>query len=124
MQGVKILDKKELSSGVKILNVYLKDILPLLGEQVSTSRWRCRDLNYIFGIDGKPFGNKDKMMKVSGAELIEFSESVGQIVDGVFEAKSEGAAKHPRAKIVFFDSSWAEVRSSKPRVIEKVREHF
>lgn len=124
MQGVKIQDKRKSSSNGHILNVYLKDILPLLGEKVVTSRWRCWDLDYVLGIDGKPYGNKEKTMKVSGAELMEFSENVGQIIDGIFEAKSEGAAKHPWVKIVFFDSSWAEVWSSKPWVIEKVREHF
>lgn len=124
MQGVKIQDKRKSSGGGNILNVYLKDILPLLGEKVLTSRWRCWDLDYIQMLEGEPYGNRDKTMKISGAELMEFSERAGQIIDGVFEAKSEGAAKHPWIKIVFFDSSWAEVWSSKPWVIEKIKERF
>lgn len=75
-------------------------------------------------IDGEPFGNRDKTMKMSGEELINFSESIALIIDGKFEARSEGAAKHPWAKIVFFDSSWAEVWSSKSWLIEKVRKNF
>lgn len=123
MQGVKIQDKRESSSG-RFLNVYLKDILPLLGEKVLTSRWRCWDLDYSLKRNIEWYSKKDKTMKMSGEELVKFSENVGQIIDGKFEAKSEGAAKHPWAKIVFFDSSWAEVWSSKTWVIEKVKEHF
>jgi hypothetical protein len=124
MKGVKIQDEKDSSGGGRVLNVYLKDILPLLGETVLTSRWRCWDLYYLKKIDKEWYSNKDKTMKISGSELVKFSESVGQIIDGIFEARSEGAAKHPWVKIVFFDSSWAEVWSSKLWVIEKVRERF
>lgn len=123
MIGVKIQDKRESSSG-RFLNVYLKDILPLLGERVLTSQWRSWDLYFLKKIDGEWYSNKDKTMKISGEELIKFSESVGQIIDGKFEAKTEGATKHPWAKIVFFDSSWAEVWSSKTWIIEKVKENF
>lgn len=124
MKGVKIQDKKESSGGGSILNVYLKDILPLLGERVLTSNWRCWNLYYLEKIDEEWYSNKDKTMKISGAELVKFSESVGQIIDGIFEARGEGETKHPWLKIVFFDSSWAEVWSSKSWVIEKVREQF
>jgi hypothetical protein len=124
MIGVKIQDKTESSGGGRFLNVYLKDILPLLGESVLTSRWRCWDLWYLKNVDGEWYSNKDETMKMSGEELIKFSESVGQINDGKFEARSEGAAKHPWAKIVFFDSTWAEIWSSKTWVIEKVKERF
>lgn len=122
MQGVKINDVEKLPSGTSFLNVYLKDILPLLGEKVLTSRWRCWNLDYVE--DGKWYSDRDKAVKVSGAELIEFSESVGQIIDGIFEAKSEGATKHPWIKIVFFDGGWVEIWSSKSWVLEKVRERF
>lgn len=124
MKGVKIKDLRKTSNGIGILDVYLKDILPLFSERVLSSRWRCWDLDYIQMVDGMPYEIREKRIKMSGAELVKFSESVGQVIDGSFEAKSEGATKHPWLKIVFFDSSWAEVWSSKPWVIEKVREHF
>src|SRR5215213_5198096 len=101
MQGVKILDKKEHAGGGRSLNVYLKDILALIDrEKILTSRWRCRDLDYFIKIDGEWDSNKDKKMKLSGAELIKFSENVGQIIDGRFEARTAGAAKHPWLLIV------------------------
>jgi hypothetical protein len=125
MQGVKILDKKDHAGGGRSLNVYLKDILALFDrEKILTSRWRCWDLYYLIKIDGEWCSNKDKKMKLSGAELIKFSENVGQIIDGRFEARTEGAAKHPWLLIVFFDSSWSEIWSSKPWVIEKIKSHF
>jgi hypothetical protein len=49
---------------------------------------------------------------------------IHQTIDGRFEARSEGAAKNPWLVIVAFDSSWFEVWSSKPWVIEKIKTNF
>ncbi|HVE58467.1 MAG TPA: hypothetical protein VNB22_16665 [Pyrinomonadaceae bacterium] len=124
MIGVKIKDKNQSKGGGSSLSFSLKDILALVGEKVLTSRWRCSDLNYVKNIKGEWYPNKDKTLKLSGAELIDFSERVGLILDGRFEAKSEGGAKRPWLLIVAFDTSWYEVWSSKPWVIEKIKAHF
>jgi len=105
MIGVKIKDKKQSTGGISSLNFALKDVLAVVGEKVLTSRWRCWDLNYLRKIKGEWYPNKDKTLKLSGAELIDFSENVGLILDGRFEAKSEGGAKRPWLLIVAFDTS-------------------
>jgi hypothetical protein len=124
MQGVTIGAKLQLNSGEKRLKGDLEEILSVIGERVLTSRWRCWDLDFILKNDGDWYSNKDKKMKLSGEELVKFAESVGQTIDGRFEARSEGATKHPWLLIVAFDSSWYEVWSSKSWVIERVKEHF
>ena len=124
MIGVKIRDKKHSDGGLSSLSFSLKDILAVVVENVLTSRWRCWDLDYLIKINDEWYSNKDKKMKLSGAELIEFSENAGLIIDGRFEAKSEGGAKRPWLLIVAFDTSWYEVWSSKPWVIEKIKARF
>jgi len=124
MQGVKIGAKLLLKNGEKRLKGDLEEILAVIGERVLTSRWRCWDLYYLLKFDREWDSNKDKKMKLSGAELVKFSQNVAQTIDGRFEARSEGAAKHPWLLIVAFDSSWYEVWSSKPWVLEKIKNHF
>jgi len=124
MIGVKIKDKKRSNGGGSTLTFSLKDILAVIGEKVLTSRWRCSELDYLKKTDEEFYSKKVRTMKLSGAELIDFSEKVGLILDGRFEAKSEGGAKRPWLLIVAFDTSWYEVWSSKPWVIEKMKAHF
>lgn len=123
MLGVKILDKKLHKNGSG-LNFDIKDILAAIVESTSNSRWRCRDLWYTTTRNGKVVSVKEARLKLSGEKLLRLAASIHQTIDGRFEARSEGAAKHPWLIIIAFDSSWFEVWSSKPRVLEKIKERF
>jgi hypothetical protein len=62
--------------------------------------------------------------ELTGEEMRRFAGTVLQTIDGHFEAHSGGAAKRPWLIILAVDSSWFEVWSSKPAVLEGVRARF
>jgi hypothetical protein len=99
----------------------LKDILAAVGERVNKSRWRCRDLWVLARFNDHDDSYRIDRLKLSGEELMEMASKIRQTIDGRFEARGEGAAKNPWLVIVAFDSSWFEVWSSKPWVIDRVK---
>ncbi len=123
MPSIRIQDKKQRNSG-RFLSFDLKDILAVIGEPTLKSKWRCTKVWCIRVIDGEPMSFRDKRFKLSGEELTDFASKAAQVIDGRFEAKSEGATKHPWLIIVAFDSTFYEVWSSKSWVIEKLKDHF
>jgi hypothetical protein len=123
MLGIKIQDKRQ-SNGISFLSFDLRDIIAVIGEPVLSSRWLCYDLCYTANRNGRSVEIREERLKISGEELIHLASSIHQTIDGRFEAKSGGAAKMPWLIIIAFDSSWFEVWTSKPQVIEKLKEHF
>src|SRR3954447_901647 len=106
MLGIKIQDARSLGSGGSFLRFDLRDILAVVGEAVLTSRWRCRNLCYT-AVRGGVIGEfREKRRKLSGEELIRFAAGVYQTIDGRFEARGGGAAKHPWLIISAVDSSF------------------
>lgn len=118
MLGIKIQD-----SSAGHLDFDLRDILLVIGDSVGTSEWRCRDLWYTAAKDGK-FGEfRERRRRFSGKEINEFAAEVHQTIDGRFVAKSTGG-KRPWLVILAVDSSWFEVWSSKPKVLENLQGRF
>ena len=122
MPSIRIQDKRK-DTG-RALGFDLRDILAEIGEPVLTSRWRCQKVWCTAIIDGAPFEFRDDRFKLSGEELVKIALEVHQTIDGRFEAKGQGAAKKPWLVIVAHDSSFYEVWSSKPWVIEKLKARF
>ena len=120
MPGIRIRDTKQ-SGG---LSFDLRDILAVIGEPVLASKWRCLKIWSTVRVDGEWCSFRDSRFKLSGAEMVRFACDHAQIIDGRFEAKGEGAAKHPWLIIVAHDSSFYEVWSSKSWVIEKLKIRF
>jgi hypothetical protein len=118
------MQNKEQPDGRRVQSFDLKDILTVIGEAVIKSRWRCRDLWLLASFNGQSDSYRMRRLKASGEELMLLASKTHQTIDGRFEARSEGAAKHPWLIIVTFDSSWFEVWSSKPWVIERLKSHF
>ena len=102
----------------------LRDILAVIGEPIRKSRWRCYDLWYTAKRNEMFSEFREPRLKLSGDELMQFAFEIHQAIDGRFEATGEGAAKKPWLVIKAVDSSWFEVWSSKPKIIEKIKEHF
>ena len=123
MPSIRIQDKKQRNSG-RFLSFDLKDILSEIGEPIFKSNWRCTKVWCIKVLDGEPMSFRDSRFKLSGEEFANFASEATQVIDGRFEAKSEGAAKKPWLVIVAFDSTFYEVWSSKSWVIEKLKARF
>jgi hypothetical protein len=128
MLGIKIKDKRQSANGGGILNFDLRDILPIIlsiiGDPVKQSKWLCYDLWFTARRDGEFNEFRGERLKLSGIELVQLASEIHQTINGRFEAKGQGAAKSPWLIIIAFDSSWFEVWSSKPWVIERMKEHF
>lgn len=124
MQGIKIQDKRISNSGGTVLNFDLRDILAVIGEPAHEARWRCRDLWCTASINGETVSVEEEKMDFSGEEFIKFASSIHQTIDGRFEVRREGAAKKPWLLIVAFDSSWFEVWTTKPAIIERLKNRF
>jgi len=123
MFGIKIRDSKSSAGGGGMLSFDLRDILEVIGEPALASEWRCLNLWYTAVRDGE-FGEfRERRRRLSGKELVEFSASVHQSIDGKFIAKKNGTNK-PWLIILAVDSSWFEVWCSKQEVIEKLKDRF
>lgn len=123
MLGIKIKDTRQ-SNGSRFLSFDLRDILAVIGEPILKSRCRCRDLCYTANIDEEASEIREARLNLTDEELIQLSSRIHQTIDGRFEGRGEGVAKKPWLIIVAFDSSWFEVWSSKPAILEMVRKHF
>jgi hypothetical protein len=106
------------------LSFDLRDILAVIGEPVRKSRWRCYDLWFTAKRNEKFSEFRESRLKLTGDELMQFAFEIHQTIDGRFEATGEGAAKKPWLVIKAVDSSWFEVWTSKPKIIEKLKERF
>jgi hypothetical protein len=120
MLGIRIKDSRDDEPRL----IDLSDILPLIRERVITSQWICRDLDYTAMKDGRLSEILEARQKFSGTEFLQFAAKVCQIIDGRFEARTEGPSKNLWLVIVIFDSSWVDVWSSKMEVIERLKEQF
>jgi hypothetical protein len=118
MQGLIIKDSED-----GFLTFDLKEIFSAIGEPVVTSTWRCRSVECV----GE---NADRLQElaaedqsVSGQELVDIVSGVFQTIDGEFEAYREGKKK-PWLVVNAVDSSWFEVLTLDPFVLEKVKQSF
>jgi hypothetical protein len=102
----------------------LRDVLAAIGEKVLTSSWICRDLDYSIRKDGELWEIREDRRRLSGAEMMRFTDSVHQFFDGRFEARTEGPSKKLWLVIVVFDSSWIEVWTLNKKLLEKLKARF
>jgi hypothetical protein len=124
VQGVIIRDGAE-SGGSGGLEFDLPEILAALGERVAKGRWRCVGLQYTSrdeqnipvleeaATSGQP---------VSGSALTSGIGQSLQVIDGDFEALDENNRCWVIIRAV--DSSWWEVWSDDPSVLDAVRVRF
>lgn len=122
MFGIKIKDSKQVNGGNCLID--LRDVLAAIGEKVLTSSWICRDLDYSTMRDGELYEICEDRRKAQGAEMIQFANTIHQVFDGRFEARTEGPSKRLWLIIVVFDSSWVEVWSSKRELLEGLKARF
>ena len=106
-----------------MLSFDLRDILEVIGEPALTSDWRCLNLWYTAVKDGQFSEFRERRRRLSGKELVEFTASVHQSIDGKFIAKKDGTNK-PWLIIRAVDSSWFEVWCSKQEVLEELKGRF
>ena len=120
MFGIKIQDTRH---GGGWLSFGLADVLEVIGESVLGSDWRCLNLRYI-GPKGETWYELfEKRRRFSGPQLIEFVAGIGQVIDGEFIAKKHGSNK-AWLIIKAVDSGWFEVWSTKPKVLEEMKNRF
>ncbi len=113
MLGIRIKDSKR----------DLGAILPVIGG-VLTSQWICRDLDYTMMKDDRLYEILNVRQKFSGTEFLQFADKVRQVIDGRFEARTKGPSKNLWLVIIVFDSSWVDVWTTKPDVLERLRARF
>ena len=124
MRGVIIRDGTE-PGGRGGLDFDLAEVLQALGERVTTSWWRGRGLWYICRDDAdiEPLQRVAAGALVAGYELVSILPRLLQVIDGEFEGiVAEGEL--PWVVVRAVDSSWWEVLSDKPEVLEAVRASF
>ena len=120
MFGIKIQDS---IPGGGWLSFGLSDILDVIGEPALSSEWRCLNLCYITMRDGTFHECRERHRKLSGKEFIAFAANVHQTIDGEFIGKTSGSNK-AWLIIKAVDSSWFEVWSSKPKVLDELKGRF
>ena len=122
MHGVIIRD----SSG-NTLNFDLKDIVAVLGERTINSYWLCSgDFEYTSEADIpiEALDNAyDRGERIKGSEFINIIKRLIQVIDGTFEA-FEINKKQPWVIIRAIDSSWWEVFSNEPVILDNIRARF
>jgi hypothetical protein len=124
MRGVQIRDMNEVG---RVLAVDLQHILDLIGERTILSRWRASEV----WATGKEAGevaqelenSADGQTFISGEHLNHMAHSLVQVIDGNFLA-FEGDTDLPWLIIRAVDSSFYEVFSTKPEVLNRIRASF
>jgi hypothetical protein len=123
MFGVKISFPKPSSEGDLSVPVNLQNILRVIGESAVGSQWRCLNLWYIAMREETIHECRQRRRDFSGKDLLAFAASVHQTIDGEFIAKKDGSNK-AWLIIKAVDSSWWEVWSTKPKVLEEIEKGF
>ena len=123
MFGIKIQDSTRPAGGGAWLSFDLRDILHSIGEPALESEWRGRGLYYLLMRDGVCGEFDEARRDFSGKEFVEFAATVHQTIDGEFTAKKPGSNK-AWLVIEAVDSSWFEVWSTKPQVLDRLKLKF
>lgn len=118
--GIKIQDTRP---GGGWLCFGLSDILDVIGEPALSSEWRCLNLWCIATRDETVYEFRERRLRFTGKELFEFAARVQQTIEGEFIAKKQGSNK-AWLIIKAVDSSWFEVWSSKPKLLEEFKSRF
>jgi len=123
VQGVIIRDGTE-PGGSGGLAFDLRDVLAALGPRAVESRWRFSHLHYVSRDeqDIPVLEHVAAQGAVSGADLAKGIEQLLQVIDGEFEAFDENDRRWAVVRVV--DSSWWEVWSEDPSVLEAIRAKF
>ena len=124
MRGVQIRDMNE--SG-HVLAVDLQHILDLIGERAILSRWRASEV-WVIGKENGEVAQElenlaDGLKFISGEHLNRMAHSLVQVIDGEFSAFESGCDL-PWLIIRAVDSSFYEVFSTEPEVLNRVRALF
>ena len=121
MPGVIIEDGVEEHGG---LAFDLSEVLAALGRSPAHSAWTGRGLSYVSD-DDVPIPVLDQIGAggtVSGADLLAALPQLHQVIDGEFDGV--GADGRVWVRIRAVDSTWWEVHSEDPEVIDAVRTSF
>jgi hypothetical protein len=124
MRGVIIRDGTG-PGGPGGLQFDLAEVLRALGERVTRSRWRGRGLWYV-SRDEEDIETLERLGAgelVAGHELVAILPRLMQVIDGEFEGIAAGG-ELPWVVVRAVDSSWWEVLSDEPEVLEAIRLSF
>ena len=119
MPAVRIHD---LQPDRRVLAVDLRDVISALGERALSSLWRVRDV-WATGEATAELETLDEDTVIAGHQLLELSQRVVQIIDGVFSA-FDSASGSPWVVVEARDSSYYAVHSDEDSVLAAVRRSF
>jgi len=119
MRGVTIRDMVE---SRKFLAVDLRHILDLLGERAIQSRWRASEVWATGDASSKLEAAADGQAFITGEHLSRMAHNLAQVIDGEFLAFENSDS--PWIIIRAVDSSFYEVFSDEPAVLDRVRKSF
>jgi hypothetical protein len=122
MQGLKIKDLRRTEHG-GYLSFDLKEIFSAIGAPVLISTWRCHNVECIGENAPRLHELSERGQCVSGEELVEIVAGIFQTIDGEFAAHRDGKDE-PWFVVNAVDSSWFEVLSLDPAVLETIRSGF
>lgn len=103
----------------------ISHVLAALGDRVATSAWRGRHLSYV-SRDEQDIEALERLgagEDVGGADLLAALPRLLQITNGEFEATS-AVGEAPWVLVCAVDSSWWEIHSEEPQILEAVRTNF
>jgi hypothetical protein len=123
MRGVQIRDMNE--SG-HVLAVDLQHILDLFGERTIQSRWRASEVWATGRETGEAAAELERLADgqtfIPGEHLSRIAHDLVQVIDGEFTAFE--SSDSPWIIIRAVDSSFYEVFSTEPAVLDRVRASF
>jgi len=119
MPAVRIHD---LQPDRRVLAVDLRHVISVLGDRALLSFWRVRDV-WATGDATEELEALDEGAAISGRRLLELSQRVVQIIDGVFSA-FESDSPLPWVVVEARDSSFYAVHSDEDSVLAAVRHSF
>jgi len=121
MKGITIYDASSRDKGIAVGPL---DVLPVLGQSATMSRWRIYDLECWYG-DGAPELNRlcDTNALVPGNVLLELLGKTLQVIEGRFEGFRSGEDK-PWIVVRAVDSSECDVETDDDEVSSRIRASF
>jgi len=128
MATIRIHDQQAHS---RLLAVDLSHLLNLLGARAAHSCWEVSDVanrSAAIMVSGEEAADQMEVLarstgRISGDHLAKLATSVIQVIWGEFRAY-EDEAKFPWVIVRAIDSTWYEVESEEPHVLELIKSAF
>jgi hypothetical protein len=124
MRGVQIRDLQE---SRRVLAVDLRHILDLLDDRAIRSQWRVSGVWALSNAEGWAAEELEKLADgktfITGEHLNRIAHCLSQVIDGEFSAFAN-SSESPWLIIRAIDSSFYEVFSTEPDVLDGVRASF